>query len=256
MDIRRLVNVLVVVGMIVLALGLLFAFLPEAWWQSSRSVCAEHLRIIGTGVRHYVEHHDHYPAGTIANVDLAVPKRLSWYVEIQPLIASDAKTASIDRAKAWDAAENRAAVDKVRALLLCPASSRRGGKGEPALTTYIGMAGLGADAAELPVSEPCAGIFGYDRRTRPADIRRGIAYTVLLPETQSDIGPWAEGGPSTVRGLIVKEIPYLGMSRQYGGLHLGGANVLFVDGHVPFVSEAVDPRVLRAETTIAPRSAE
>ena len=44
-------------------------------------------------------------------------------------------------------------------------------------------------------------MWGYDRRTRPEDVSRGLAETMLLAETALDNGPWTAGGPPTVRGI-------------------------------------------------------
>jgi prepilin-type processing-associated H-X9-DG protein len=107
------------------------------------------------------------------------------------------------------------------------------------------------DAPTLSRSSPRAGVFGYDRATRPMDITDGLAMTMMVAETWDACGSWLAGGPATVRGLDSARRPYLGPGRQFGGLHRGGAGVLFADGSVRFVTDSIDPRVFEALSSIA-----
>src|SRR5262249_15130062 len=136
-------------------------------------------------------------------------------------------------------------------VLSCPAGPDRDVRGRPSSTSYVGIAGLGPDAPRLPVNDPRAGIFGYDRHTRPADIKDGASTTMMIAEAASANGPWTAGGPATVRGLDPARRPYIGPGRQFGGNHVGGAMVMFADGSVRFVGELVDPKVFEALSTIA-----
>jgi prepilin-type processing-associated H-X9-DG protein len=121
----------------------------------------------------------------------------------------------------------------------------------PGWTWYVGVAGVGRDAPALPGGHPRAGVFGYDRQTRVADITDGVATTVMLAETSSANGPWTTGGPATVRGLDPGRQPYIGRNRQFGGTHRGGVIVAFADGSVRFLSESIDRKVFEALATIA-----
>ena len=69
---------------------------------------------------------------------------------------------------------------------------------------------------------PKAGIWGYDRCTRPDDIKNGLASTMSVAETAFQNGPWTAGGPPTVRGIIVDARPLIGTDGQLGGIHPGG----------------------------------
>ena len=61
---------------------------------------------------------------------------------------------------------------------------------------YIGIAGVGRDSPSLPEKHARAGVFGYDRKTRMADITDGAANTMMMAETALAIGPWIAGGPA------------------------------------------------------------
>jgi prepilin-type processing-associated H-X9-DG protein len=134
---------------------------------------------------------------------------------------------------------------------------------EPAcLTPYVGVAGVGTDAPSLPAGHRNAGVFGYDRRTALADVKDGTSNTLLILESARDNGPWARGGPATLRGLDRTDSPYLGTGRPFGGTHFAenilfwrgrstGCNAAMADGSVRFLQEAIAPRVLEALATIA-----
>jgi hypothetical protein len=130
------------------------------------------------------------------------------------------------------------------------------------LTAYLGVAGVGADAPDLPAGDSRAGAFGYDRRTPLAAIKDGTANTLLVFESARDNGPWARGGPATVRGLDPGDRPYLGTGRPFGGTHFTengvfrrgkslGCQAAMADGSVHFFQEKVAPEVLEALATIA-----
>ncbi|HZU37693.1 MAG TPA: hypothetical protein VFA18_17360, partial [Gemmataceae bacterium] len=154
---------------------------------------------------------------------------------------------AIQRKLAWDAPENQQAVNTPLRFLICPAHA--GGLPMAASTYYLGLAGVGKDAAQLPLASPDAGMFGYERVVHREDLEepasRGMNTTALVAESDSDIGFWAEGGPATVRGLDPAIRPYSGPGRPFGGLHAGVTNVLFVSGSVDAIADDVDPVVFQ-----------
>jgi prepilin-type processing-associated H-X9-DG protein len=144
-------------------------------------------------------------------------------------------------------------------FLLCPANPTEFDPSLPCPTHYLGIAGVGEDAAELPLSDRRAGVFGYDRKVRERDIKDGLATTLAVAEAL-DGGPWTAGGKATLRGLSVGEAPYLGEGGQFASRHRVGffpwsgpvvTNVLFADGSVRTLTPSVSPQVLEALATIA-----
>jgi prepilin-type processing-associated H-X9-DG protein len=232
--------------------------------NSNQVLCQHNLRQIGEALSLYQDRHEAFPAGTWPNARLIPEKRLSWYVALLPLLpenvggrASKSKTlapvfAEIDTDAAWDAAANAPAVRTPIPWFVCPANPHRVPPDSPRLTNYVGIAGLGPNAAELPDTDRNAGVFGYDRQTSRDAVQegRGASETMMVAETALDNGPWAAGGPATVRGLDPGRQPYIGRGCQFGGLHPGGLNVLFVDGSVRFVREGISPEVFAAHATI------
>ncbi len=84
-----------------------------------------------------------------------------------------------------------------------------------------------------------------------ADIKDGVANTMLIAESASVSGSWMQGGPATVRGLDPANKPYIGPGRQFGGLHRGSMCVAMADGAVRIVNDSISPNVFEALSTMA-----
>ncbi|HKB35147.1 MAG TPA: DUF1559 domain-containing protein [Gemmataceae bacterium] len=239
---------------------------------AARSQCANNLQQMSLGLLDYADAHRSrlstgekvslLPAGTVYIAGLSPEKRLSWFVEVLPYSEQDSLSRRIDRKLAWDAPANAEAVRTVLRIFQCPDWGREQAPDPPYLTAYQGVAGLGANAATLPVGHPDAGVFGYDRRTALQDITDGTSSTLLILESTRDNGPWAQGGPATVRGLDPDEAPYFGTGRPFGGTHFAensvfgrgksiGCNAAMADGSVHFFREDVPAQVLEGLATIA-----
>ena len=205
---------------------------------------SNNLAQIGIALHDYHEKFGSFPSGAIPNPDLPPTKRLSWIVELLPLIEEEKIYRSIDREKGWGAEGNAPAVGQTISILTLS-------NDKAAITHYVGMAGIGLDAPELLISDPRAGVFGYDRKTRLADIKDGAAYTMMVIQTAHENGPWAAGGPATVRAVDTNDRPYIGRNRQFGGTFRGGVNAVFADASVRWIKDSIDPEVFEALATIA-----
>ena len=129
-------------------------------------------------------------------------------------------------------------------------------------TEYVGISGLATSSAELAADDPQSGFFGHSRTIRKEDIRDGLSSTLLAIETSTDLGPWAAGGPSTVRGIDAERQPFIGPNCQFGGNHKAElglfqwirhdcATAAFVDGSVRFLKDSISRGTLEALATIA-----
>ena len=116
------------------------------------------------------------------------------------------------------------------------------------VTHYVGVAGVGPDAGRLPADDPRAGVFGYGRTTRPADITRGTANVIAVLGVSEHCGAWAAGGEATVRPLTQR--PYVNGPDGFGSGQPGGMLAGMADGSVRFISKDVDPGVLEQLATI------
>ncbi len=229
--------------------------------------CQNNLKEIGLGVHNYHSTYNHFPAGTVPNPELPPDRRLSWAVHLLPYVQDSGVDYLLDRAEPWDSRYNcpprciRGRDDELAGdfyCFVCPANPTRNGPDLPCPLQYTGVSGPGESAAELPLADPKAGFFGYDRTLTLGDIKDGTSSTLMLAEVV-DGGPWTAGGRATVRGLA-GGTPYLGAGGQFAGLHpcdvfLGSrpvvTNVAFADGHVRPLTNAVSPAVFEGLATVA-----
>jgi prepilin-type processing-associated H-X9-DG protein len=272
--VRRLINALVVVLVLVLAAGLVLAAIPKLRDAASRQQCQNNLKQFGIALHNYLDTHGAFPSATIPNDSLPCGQRLSWLVDTQPYM--EQLYVLIDRKKAWDDEVNR--VPRTRyedvndhwiekplgeyKLLRCPANPAVAAPDSPGLTDYVGISGIGKDAAELALGYPGVGFFGCQRRMKREDIKDGMDSTIMVMETNSANGPWTAGGFPTTRGLNLAGSPYLGAGGQFSSGHRSYTgwlsprssvitNVVFADGSVRGLADSVSPQVLEALVTIA-----
>jgi prepilin-type processing-associated H-X9-DG protein len=251
----------------IVSVGLLGGWLVWAVAQAReavrRSQCVGHLKWIVVTLHNYHSLHGSLPAGTILNLQLPPERRLSWLVELWDTQCL-AEKLKVDLSKAWDEPPNwppkivgsegtryiNMTPEDTSDWVTCPDDLGFRAR-KPFPLTYVGMAGIGVDAPQLPSKHPRAGIFGYERVTTFADISDGTSTTMAVIETTLGHGPWTAGGPPSVRSVDTTTRPYIGRDRPFGGYHAGGANVAFADGSVRFVRETIDPNIFEATATIA-----
>ncbi|TWT49878.1 hypothetical protein KOR42_38300 [Thalassoglobus neptunius] len=225
--------------------ALLLPAVQQAREAARRAQSANNLKQIGLAMHNYHDTHGGFPQGTIPNDDLEVEDRLSWLVSILPFIDELEFYEGFDLEAKWDSEENEFLVDlPIEAYTMPGAEGWAYGYGT---TSYVGMAGVGEDAPTLPATSPRAGIFAYNRQTRMREILDGTSNTVAVGET-TDTEPWAAGGYSTIRPLTRQ--PYINGGNGFGSRFNGGAQFLFADGAVRFISEEIDPDVMEAISTI------
>jgi Protein of unknown function (DUF1559) len=228
---------------------------PVARWvqdrrdEGRRNQCASHMRNVSLAILGYESSQNTFPPGTWPSPALAPTERLSWYALISGYLEIQNLHESLAPTEPWDSGVNHLIACTSFGDMRCPIRPAPSSGLVP--TTYIGIAGLGTDAPVLPKDDPRAGVFGYDRRTTIAEIKDGVATTMLVAETGRLSGSWLAGGPATVRGLDPGEQPYLGPGRQFGGMHRGGAMIGLADGSVRFVGDSIDPKIFEALSTIA-----
>jgi prepilin-type processing-associated H-X9-DG protein len=165
-------------------------------------------------------------------------------VTLLPYVEQDPLYRQFDLEKGY--AGNLPFAQRTVKTFLCPTKDVPPNK---ALTCYVAMAGIGQDAVGQPVGAAGNGFMGYDRRTSMAMLKDGSSNTIALMETRFGLGPWARGGPSTLRGFN-PDVSLSGDQPPFGG-HPGGMNAAMADGSVRFISNSIDPKKLAAAITIA-----
>jgi prepilin-type processing-associated H-X9-DG protein len=276
---RRLVQAVVVTVGLLLLFGLAVPFVVHLRYSSDQSHCANNLKSLALALHNYASTYQRFPAGTDGNRALPPEKRFSWLVTILPYLEGGIPVLRLKKEEPWDSewnhsvpatqgfkGENRPPEEvnfrDVR-VYYCPSNPNHGDPGWPGLIHYVGIAGLGKDAALLPTKRPTAGAFGYDRTTTFADFKKGTSATVFLAETATANGPWTAGGPATVRGVIPDELPLLGADGQFSNRHEFGAsaagflnsglgtNFAFADGSVRPFLPSTPAHVVTAMATLA-----
>jgi prepilin-type processing-associated H-X9-DG protein len=138
---------------------------------------------------------------------------------------------------------------------MCPASPVVDDPDQASPTHFVGITGVGRDAAELPLSDKRAGLFGYDRKVTKDDVKDGLDTTAAVIEA-IDGGPWT-AGHATLRGVVPDGAPYFGEDGQFPSLHRRrwskkpAMNVLFLDGSVRLLDSTTPNQVFEAHATIA-----
>jgi len=123
-----------------------------------------------------------------------------------------------------------------------------------AATHYVGMAGVGPDAAYYPKNDPRAGIMGYNRQTSPDDVKDGISNTIFMIEADKAVlGPWIAGGGATIRGTsdAGNDVGRKGGFSSPGYAGKQGVWVLMADGSARFLTKDISPEVFKALCTMA-----
>ena len=208
----------------------------------------DRLNSLGITVRQQLTVTGSFPAGTWPAPEVPVDRRFSWLAK---LVESQSWQPSVpvDWSRPWNDPSNETFVRRRVSELQNPSVTQlTRSDGHPA-THFVGMAGVGTDAASLPTSDPRAGIFGHHRLTRAKDVVDGLGNTIMMAGVQEQLGSWAAGGSATVRG-ITRE-PYVNGPDGFGTGHALGMQVLMADGSVRELSKDTDAQTIRQLATIA-----
>lgn len=226
--------------------ALLLPAVQQAREAARRTQSKNNLKQLGLAMHNYHDVHGHFPAGTVQDTKLKPDERLSFLFSVLPFLEQANLYNQLSRSKnsPWNEAKSQPSTTVQIPSWIHP--------GMPSATHnathYVGMAGVGKDAPELPVGHRRAGIFGYDRKTSFRDITDGSSNTIMMTETSDDDIPWAQGA-RTLKSLTQE--PYINGPDGIGGPSPGGCNILLSDGSVRFVSENIDPAVMRALSTMS-----
>jgi hypothetical protein len=142
----------------------------------------------------------------------------------------------------WNSAQNRPVTQRRLDAVINPALGPATTEAGFPVTHYAGVAGVGANAAELKPDDPRCGLFGYSRTSRPEDLPRGASHTLATLGVSGQLGSWAAGGPATVRALTKR--PYVNGPDGFGSGQPDGMLAGMADGSVRFLSKDIDPEVL------------
>ncbi|MEO2015352.1 MAG: DUF1559 domain-containing protein [Fuerstiella sp.] len=226
--------------------ALLLPAVQQARMAARRASSKNNMKQLGLAMHNYHDVYGHLPIGTQPDTNLKPDQRLSLFYSILPFLDQAPlynRMRPSDKA-AWDDEQLRGLTSVVIQTLHNPNLPTE----LPHATHYVGMAGIGEDAPELPARHERAGIFGYDRKTRFRDVLDGTSNTIMMTETNDADIPWAAGG-RTLKSLTQE--PYINGLDGIGSPTPDGCNVLMADGSVRFISEDIDPETMRRLAAMA-----
>ena len=235
------------VGTVGVLVALLLPAVQQAREAARRTQSRNNLKQIGLAMHNHHDVYNEFPRGTIDNDNLKPDDRLSWVVSLLPYIDQNNLYQQIDRKAGWKNDDNAEVAKFTIPSFQNPSHARP--SDNPGSMDYVGIAGVGPKAAELPNDDPKAGIYGYNRATKIRDITDGTSNTMAVADASKPNASFMKGGKATIRGF--SQQPYINGPDGIGGPHAGGIQVLFADGSVRFISENIDPGVLEALATKA-----
>ncbi len=249
---RRVIQVLIVVLILLSCGGMFSVCVVKVRDAADRTRCSNNLKQLDLAIENYHGTYGNFPTAAMPNPHLPPEKRLSWIFSIVPFVEAGPLYSRMDYKKGWEAEENRFDTPTyVPRFLQCPGHSQPTPTGIPPPTCYLGIAGIGTKAINLPSEDSRAGFFGYERTLQREDLNDRAGSILMLAETSKTSGAWTAAGSPTTRGLIPDGAPYIGIGGQFGGNHPHGANAVFADGSVRYIEQSIDPAVWEAMATLS-----
>ncbi|HEX3152747.1 MAG TPA: DUF1559 domain-containing protein [Gemmataceae bacterium] len=186
-------------------------------------------------------------------------QRLSWMVEMLPGLGYTQLYAQIHKDLGWNHSENLRSARAWVPEFLDPGEPQDSWRAKLSsivgrdlgATNFIGLSGIGVDAAELkdtPENAKRLGIFGYERVTSLKDVTDGLDKTIFMIQVSPNIArPWIRGGGATVQGVLPTESFKLFSTMQ--GNRDYGAYAIMCDGSVRFIKPNIPDELFKAMVT-------
>ena len=281
-----LVELLVVVAILGILMAVLLPAVQRAREAANRNVCKGHLCQIGVALLNYHDVHWTFPPGYISGFDGAgddTGPGWGWAAFVLPELEQQRTLhARIQFGQPIEAPSQAAARTTSLAVYRCPSDSApavwtavtRNSTGRPisaicqvAAANYVGVFGVtepGVDGegvffrnSAISLREVTDGASGTllvgERAHRWSDATwvGAVTKAQLFPPPNSPAVPFIENASGMVLGHTFEGPPNAeGLEcNDFSSEHADGANMLFCDGHVQFISASMDKRLFRALST-------
>jgi prepilin-type processing-associated H-X9-DG protein len=248
--------VFVVVAIIFLLAALMLPAVQSAREAARRLQCRNNLMQIGLALRNYESAHECLPPGS---VDPNRPIRnreqgyhFGWTVQILPLLDQPNIYAAADFSAGVYDKKNASLSGRCPKVFLCPGNP--GG--------FNSYAACHHDV-EAPIDIDNHGVMYLNSRVRRDEIRDGASNTIFVGENcDGGLCGWASGTRATLRntgtpiellagGTAAVPAGFAAANQNllfvggFGSYHSAGANFVFGDGSVHFISRSIDRQIFR-----------
>ncbi|MFU7557299.1 DUF1559 domain-containing protein [Roseiconus sp. JC912] len=276
---REGLTVLELMVSVAIIAGVLAIFLPAigaARETARHTQCSSHLREIGIALHNHHDAKRCLPAGW--TFDPSASSAFGWTVPLLPFLEQSSIASRIDMKASLAAAKHGIARQTSLPLMLCPSDiadpmftlyaededeeeSGSYASGHPFISqneseplmrlptaNYVGVFGTMESDDEIPA--PIGdGAFLENRVVRFRDIQRGLSRTMIVgertmaqvPSTWLGVSLAGEDAAARLVGSALEGVNHpLADESDFSSRHPGGANFLWGDGHVSFISESID----------------
>ncbi len=244
-----LIEMLVSISIIGVLVALILPAVQAARESARRTQCNNNLHQMGIALQNYHSACRTLPPGCLRwrppGGSPVIYKQFAWSAMLLPYLEQQELYDSINFGVAYDAPENRPAASTRLSLFLCPTATPAppGGLGK---SDYGGIYGQRITTS----TDTNNGVFIYNRAIRFDQIRDGLSQTICVAE--DTLGPdaeWINGLNVFEQSGGVNDPAALLIDNEIRSQHYGGAQVLFVDGHVSQLSRELDKTILAALIT-------
>ncbi len=189
----------------------------------------------------------------------APEQRVSWMVELLPGLGYDRLYRQIDKDLGWNSPANLRAGRSWIPEFLDPGQDSESWRAkltsvidrDLGATHFVGLSGIGNNAAELPDKPELAnrlGIFGYERQTAVADVIDGLDKTIFMIQARPELArPWIRGGGATVQG-VAETNSFDAFNNLQPNLDYG-AYAIMCDGSIRFIKPGIPDALFKAMVT-------
>jgi len=281
-----LVELLVVIAIIGILVSLLLPAVQAAREAARRLQCINNLHQIGIALHNYENTYGTFPYGVslfnVGGPGYPIRSGWAWSAVILPYMEGNAKYDRINFDFGYSQPQNKRAIKTRFVFYHCPSApppiwvdccGAIAGINDTGSTNYGGIAthrndvdyasSVGANQWNTPDDTVETGILHVAGLHKIREVTDGLSKTLMVGElVYNENDPWRDSyGPGYVSGMwangnslntgfgINDEYTY--RKRSIYSEHPGGANFLFGDGHVQFISETIPQGVLAALTTRA-----
>ncbi|MDB5340931.1 MAG: hypothetical protein JWN70_6550 [Planctomycetaceae bacterium] len=208
---------------------------PPTWKIESRfwthAQSRTHLQRLGRALANYESDHSRFPAGGTFTADGI--QGASWMTQLLPYTDQAELFKQIRFTEPWNSPHNAQLAKREVIEFSYHAAPRKSSPENYALAAFAAN----------------QNIMGANSSCRIRDILDGTSHTITAGQVSNLHRPWADPRNFCDVDLGINRSP-----RGFGGHRSDGAVMLFADGHVHFISDKIDPKVLRALAT--PRGGE